>query len=331
MPTSGGGSGVPVTITTSGAAVTLRKIEQEVARRVGPFFLRWCYDPAPADVTLAHPTLTSVPVSGLRSTADIGGNEDMFLLRRGRLVDGTLLSGFPATDRVRMVRTYDPTTGVLTVDNAWATAPVDDEELEMHHLDPDQELRPSVLAGLRRCWLVDRAPVTVTSGFNAVDLSTLLPWLTNTDQVYRIEGNYGSAAYPVPFWSSATVGGSVTLTVVGGAPGSFMVTARRSAVSLVLPAGGSPGSAVARAGLPDEPWEDEDTFYVALDYAAAAGHIECWRRVRARLAPIAQVGFYPNQKEAADEFTRVARIYFDPPRPVQGFSHAFPAAAYEMP
>ena len=71
---------------------------------------------------------------------------------------------------------------------------------------------------------------------------------------------------------------------------------------------------VVRAGNVNEPWDDEDRFPVPMDYAASAGHIECWRTARPRMSLVAQTGMWADQKEAAAEFTRVATIHFDPPR-----------------
>ena len=58
-------------------------------------------------------------------------------------------------DRVRTVDRVDGPSGSLVVDFPYEDAPVAGEWVELHHLHPDQQLRTDVLAGLRRCYLLD--------------------------------------------------------------------------------------------------------------------------------------------------------------------------------
>jgi hypothetical protein len=308
---------------------SLREIEQEVARRVGPFQLRAVTNAQPGDQTSATSTVTTLAIVSLRSTIDLGGYEDMFVLRRGRLIDGTLLpyttpEGLPlpfvADDRIRMVRAYRPQEGVLEVDRPYLYPAYDDEEVELHHLDPEQELRPAVLAGLRRCYLVHRMPVQVTlPGPHApTDLTAQAPWLLTRDQVYSVSMSGGA---PLTGWRVESYGGGLMLSLHEWAYGSAYVTNRRPATAMVLPAevvngNGEPNGEewVVRAGNVNESWDDEDRFAVPMDYAAAAGHIESWRSARPRLSAVAQTGMWADQKEAAAEFTRVCTVHFDPPR-----------------
>ena len=103
---------------------SLREIEQEVARRVGPFQLRTVWNPQPGDQGDVTSTTTMISLPSLRSSMDLGGLTDMFVLRRGRLKDGTLLPYDPGDgvtvplpfvddDRIRMVRNYRPQEGLL--------------------------------------------------------------------------------------------------------------------------------------------------------------------------------------------------------------------------
>jgi hypothetical protein len=55
---------------------------------------------------------------------------------------------------------------------------------------------------------------------------------------------------------------------------------------------------------------------VPLEYAAAAGHIECWKIAKPLLQEVAQRGFTTTMKAAADEFSRMQRSNVTRPRPV---------------
>jgi hypothetical protein len=310
--------------------VSLREIEQEVARRVGPFALRYVKNPSPGDQTSTASTTTVIALPSIRSTLDLGGLEDMFVLRRGRLRDGTLLpadiNGVPVNyvedDRIRLVRAYRPQDGALEVDSPYLYPTHDSEEVELHHLDPEQELRPAVLSGLRRCYVVHRLGVdgALPGSFNPIDLTAQAPWLLTRDQVYGVSMSGGA---PATGWRVESYGGGLFLTLTEYSYGRSYVVNRRPTTSMVLPEaftnGDGNGDAlpedwVVRAGNVNEPWADEDRFPVPMDYAAAAGHIEAWRTARPRLSLVSQTGMWADQKEAAAEFTRVSTVYFDPPR-----------------
>lgn len=319
---------------------SLREIEQEVARRTGPFQLRTVQNPQPGEQGDIGSTTTTVSIPAVRSTMDLGGLTDMFVLRRGRLADGTrlpttiyieppdphppeappvpIIINYDPGDRIRLVRDYRPQEGVLEVDRPYLYGTTDDEEIELHHLDPEQELRPAVLAGLRRCFVVHRLPVSavVPGPWSPVDLTAIAPWLLTRDQVYAVSIGGGA---PAVGWRVEPYGGGLFLTMAEVAMGTSYVVNRRPAVAMVLPAfdgngSPSPDDWVIRAGNANEPWDDEDRFAVPMDYAAAAGHIEAWRTARPRLTLVAQTDMWANQKEAAAEFTRVSTVFFDPPR-----------------
>jgi hypothetical protein len=316
---------------------TLREIEQEIARRTGPFHLLDVQNPQPGEAGDVTSDATMVVVPGLRSSVDMGGYEDMFLLRRGRLTDGTLLPAdgdfpmpFVADDRIRMVRQYRPEVGVLEVDRPYLYPAYDDEEIELHHMHPRQELRPVALAGLRRCYVVDRVPLGryARNLFMTQDLTAIAPWITSRDQVYGISMAGGA---PMTRWRVEPYGGGLFVRMGEWSIGPAFVTNRRPAVAMVLPQGtltedpvtGEPINGwVVRAGNATEAWMDEDRFPVALDYAGAAGHIEAWRIARPRMSLVAQIGMWADQKEAAAEFTRVSTVYFDAPRYADGLPFA---------
>jgi hypothetical protein len=340
---------------TYGTAVsTLREIEQEVARRVGPFLLHYASHMQSGDPPIPVSTSTAIGVLGLRSSIDLGGLEDRYVLRRGRLRNGTRLpyqdevaaKPFSTDDRVRLIRNYSPGQGVIEVDRRYTYPCYDGEELEIHHLDPEQELRPAVLGGLRRCWVVHNLDVPTARGnpFGRFDLTDLAPWITTRDQVYDVTFEGGA---PMVNWRAVPTPGGISLRIGEWSPGTVLVVNRRAVATMVRPnpwpvsrtaediVSASPlasGQIVVagedttdseqgweyRAGSPNEGWSDEDEFPVTMDYAAAAGHIECWRTVRPRMTLAAETGMWADQKEAAAEFTRVATVYFDRPRHKDG-------------
>lgn len=351
---------MPVVLTPPGpdglfgtAVSTLREIEQEVARRVGPFLLHYGSNMTSGDPPTPVNTPTVIGSLGMRSSIDIGGLEDRYVLRRGRLADGTRLPyqdgvtsmPFSPDDRVRLIRNYSPGQGVLEVDRRYTYPVYNHEEFEIHHLDPAQELRPAVLRGLRRCWLVHVLEVSTAQGspHGVFDLTNLAPWLTTRDQVYDVTFNGGA---PMVNWRINTSAGVLRLRIGEWSPGSVYVVNRRPAATLVRPnpwpvsgttedivvfdpvvsgpivVGGEPADQDGweyRTGNPNEDWSDEDEFAVTMDYGAAAAHIECWRTVRPRMVLAAQTGMWADQKEAAAEFTRTATVYFDKPRHHEGF------------
>lgn len=367
--------GLPISADTVG----LREIEQEVARRVGPFFLRVARNPrAAAGEPPVPPDYSTLTVPAVRSVIDLGGMEDLYVLRRGRLSDGTRLPTaapdpdrpWSTRDRIRLVRGYHPQQGQIEVDWPYDYPAYDGEEIELHHLDPDQELRPAVLAGLRRCYVVHRLEVDglVAGAADTLDLTERAPWLRSRDQVYGVSLSGGA---PAVAWRVEPYGAGLFLTLREYSYGKSYVINRRPATAMVWAArptslpdgspilgtwdrvafyswdhlatnhtwdsvvfpygeGGIDPDASAgvvewsvRSGTVNEPWDDEDRFPIPLDYGAAAGHIECWRSARPRLAMLSQLDLWTKQAEAAAEFTRVSTQYFDPPRhePVLSVSH----------
>src|SRR5688500_736841 len=91
--------------------VTLAEIERHFAPRIGPF------EELEAAV---GSTESKVLVSSIRSSLDLGDYEDLYILRRGRLATGNLITGFNDDDRERLVASYESATGGLTPDRDWA-------------------------------------------------------------------------------------------------------------------------------------------------------------------------------------------------------------------
>lgn len=278
-------------------SVTLAQIEQEVARRCGPFRI----------AVATSGTQANVVSNELASAIDQGGYENLYLLRRGVDNTGAAIVGFAAGDRLRGVSTTDISTGTLTVDRAWTNAPVANEQFELHHLDPTNELRPAVLAGLKRCFYIDRLTVALTGAAAERDLTTLLPSLVERSQIYEVEWIYPNGLWTpraVMWFRTFTLGGHVWLgSYPDPYPNTLLVTIRLTNYSQV-------NGAYAAGG----PTLDADTMDVVLEYAAAAGHIEAWRLFPHRLKPVADLGLQMPQQAVATEFSRQAATHFRPPK-----------------
>lgn len=263
-------------------SITLQVLEQAVARRCGP------YRSAKADAQVPGTATTTVCyVPALRSNIDLDSVTNLWILRRSA-------SSF---DRQRQVETYDATTGGIYPDAPWQVPPTPGEALEFHHLDPDQELRPAVLAGLARCFSPDVVQVAPTSYFTIIDLTTQAFWIADPWQVARVQ--YGT----IEPWSDCpyevtNTGGSCVISNVTGFPQAVWVTAWRPSSSWVNGADSTTG-----------PVADTDVLDVDPGYAAAAGHIEAWHLFPSRMVSAAAGGYQATQAMAAQEFTRQAAIF----------------------
>jgi hypothetical protein len=279
--------------------ITLADLEQETARKVGPFYQLAMDRQVPTTATLQRAFFPA-----LRSTVEVDLVTNLWLLRRGLDETGAAVP-VPPDDRQRTVASYDPALGQVEVDRPWSTAPAPAEVCEFHHLDPEQELRPVVRAGLRRTFFEDRFTLGTSLVYEA-DLTAAAPWVTNLRQVVRVQ----SAPCLSGFWESAcdeipyTVfgqGGHVCIRLGGPCAGvpSVLVTLYRPHFTLVNGATTTEG-----------PTADADTLEVDVDYAAAASHIEAWHNFPAKLQAAAAGNLQATQAMAALEFTRQARIWF---------------------
>jgi hypothetical protein len=277
--------------------VSLQQIEQTVAPRCGPYR---------QETVTASPSNTTIQFDSLKSTIEFGGIEDMYVLRRGYMLDGTAVPGYVVSDRVRVAKTYTPTGGTVEVDRAYMTPPPANELVEFHHLEPTRELRASVLAGLKRCWFMDRVTVTLAGAAAERDLTASAFWITNPRQVYRAQyAPYNSLqqAREITWPHVFEKDGHIWLAAAPDPlPFGLLVSARRSHITWV-------NSADSLSG----PILDLDTLSVDLAYAAAAGNIEAWRICPARIQASGQQGLIPTMQQAAQEFTSQASVAFHPP------------------
>jgi len=275
--------------------ITLAQLEREVARRTGPFIQ------ANQDTGVpTSSTTTSAIMPRLKTNALLGGPENLWLLRRSVLWDGTP-TPMPVqdVDRERMVQTFDSGAGRVIVDRNWRDTMYPGELADFTHLHPSQELRVAVLAGLRRCFLDDTFLVQTTSGYGDIDLTSQVPWIVSPQQVTRAQYGWLKPVGEAPF-GAHLLDGHVMLTGTSGsyAPADIWVTATRPHTSLVNLAYSATG-----------PTADDDELMVDLDYAAAAGHIEAWHLFPGRMFAAAAGNLQATQEMAAREFTRQAMIW----------------------
>jgi hypothetical protein len=254
---------------------TLADVERATAARLGPFYaLR---------ATAGAPDTVVVPT--LRSTLPIGGYEDLYLLRR---------QAVQAEDRVAQVVAFDAPTGSLQVDRTYQdSVPATGEDVELHHLHPD-DLRRAVRLGLARTWLRDEVALTGAPATGPVDLTALAPWLRLPEQVLEVV--VAETLAPVADWDAVHRAGHVFL-VRRGSPSNtgLAVWARRAQADYVN------GEYVAGG-----PTADADELLGPLDYLAAAGHAMAWAVDRDRLEAASAEQRMPGQKETALEFTRLS-------------------------
>lgn len=290
--------------------ITLAQLEVEVGRRVGPYTETFSDRQVPST---AKSTFAFFPE--LRSTMDLDTVTNLWALRRG-LCWNPVTNAFdtyldiPIADRQRRISEYDPEQGQVFVDRPWGDIPTPGEWVEFHHLNPMYQLRPAVMAGLRRCFFADTLQALVTSGYGDIDLTYQYPWLASPDQVVRAQYGWTKPWGDAPFEATMMQGHVMLMGTSGSyAPSNLWVTALRPAWSWVNDAESLTG-----------PTNDWDTLNVDLDYAASAGHIEAWHLWPDRLQAAAVGGLQATQEMAAREFTRQSMIWGPSPSRRIGFS-----------
>jgi hypothetical protein len=288
-------------------SITLAQLEQETARRVGPYYRLFTDRQVPNTAQFTY-----VLYPELRSEIDLDSVTNLWLLRRGVDWQGNPVT-FDVVDRQRLVASYDPEQGRVFPDRPWGIFPVPGEVTEFHHLNPEQELRVSVMAGLRRCFLPDTVQAQPTAPFGGIDLTAQYPWLTDPWQVARVRYGWLSPYSDAPYDTYSSAGHLILSGTHGSAlPTAVWVDAWRPAWTWVNGAESTEG-----------PVADDDLLDVDLDYAASAAHIEAWHYFPARLQSAAAGGLQATMAQAAQEFSRLANL-FGPQRPSRtGFSSVF--------
>lgn len=268
---------------------TLAELEQATAARLGPF----------AQLEALSGSTRQVVVEALRSTVDLGGWVDLYLLRR---------AAGQAADRVARVKSYDPALGALEPDRSYVSPPVVGEPVEAHHLPPDL-LRRAVRAGLRRCWMRYRLPLVAedpsdpTAPFvpdtGPVDLTAYAPWLRLPQRVVAVVDPAVGPTATVPGALVYGHAGHVWLSLPKGLrnPGLEIVAARDHF------------GYVNGADAPAGPQLDDDLLELPVEYGAALGAAEAWRIAEDRLEAVAAESRQATRAEVAAEATRVAVVY----------------------
>lgn len=286
--------------------ISLAQLEQEVGRRTGPFF-----QAAQDASTPTTSTTVAAYMPTLKTSAVLGGPENLWLLRRGVLVSGAPTpQPVSAADRIRMVQTFDPGAGRVVVDRNWGQPMYPNELADFSHLHPQQELRQAVLAGLRRCFMSDTIPVVLTTAYGDIDLTYQAHWITNPNQVLRAQYGWQKPWAEVPFEATMQQG-HVMLRGTSGSysPSNVWVTALRPYWSWVNQADSDTG-----------PTDDDDVLDGDLDYAASAGHIEAWHLFPSHMFAAAAGNLQATQEMAAREFSRQSLIWGPPPNRSVQFS-----------
>jgi hypothetical protein len=281
------------------AGTTLMEIEQALSGRLGGVYRRF--------QAMTGSTITSVYSSRIKTSVNIAEYDDLYILRRGVLQNGTRVANFSADDRVRMVSDYNHVTGTLYPDRDYALAPANTEMIELHYFDPEFELRPSVLDGLKRCYFWDTVSIASVAPYGKINVSTLAPWITSPRQIMSAEAQAGSAnRFPstrIPWSRSYQVGSAVYLDTSNTLPGTTVLTVLRPVGSLV-------NGDMSLSG-PDDDW---DVLPVELEYAVRAAHVAAWTRHPERLTPVAAQGMGIPLSMAAQAFTTrsLAMVNFVP-------------------
>lgn len=264
---------------------TLKEIEQNVARRIGPW----------DEHVVASGTTAAFIVNKLKRSVDLGGVEDMYILRRGFTTAGIRITGYNADDRVRSVAEYNYATGELQPDRTYNTAPAVNEKIELMSMDPEH-VAYAVQRGLERAMFFDTLNLTLSGMASERDISSLASWITLPAQIHMIEAGFSSALlYP-------------------GKTGWLRLLARQGKVRARMALDPYPNQAVVHAWRPSNslvngstsligPQDDTDYIHIPLALAAAAGHIEAWRYFPEEMANRAATGLRPSQEQAASVFT----------------------------
>ena len=271
--------------------VTLADIEAMTMRRCGPY--------KKVRATLGS-TVSRLSAAALTTSIPQGGYEEQFILRRGITMDGTWVPIFTQDDRVRQVAIYEFEDGRLFADREWTNAPdsTSGEAVEIQALDPEHEIRPCVLEGLKRCFFWDTVSVGLVSSevsYNA-NLTASVPWITDPSQIREVSFAYANQLVPpsvVPWWKAYRSGKDVWVRSQGAFIGSLVIDVLRPASSLVN----------GETSL-NGPNDDLDVLYIDKSYAAWASIIELWKEHADRLMPLTHEGLGTALKTAAAEFTK---------------------------
>lgn len=265
---------------------TLAQIEQLAARYIGP------YSRLPAGDTS---TVENVYIPRLKSRVQLDRVANQYILRRGVDWDNALITDFDQGDRVRFVENYVATTGIVTPDQDWANAPVENEAIEFMYLDPDQELRQCAQDGLRRCYFWDQLTVTLTDLNREINLTALFPWLTDPSLVAHVGASVTGSRIPTKtmhWWQPFYRNGAVYLN-------SSWVGAGDIRLDVLRPHSTYVNGEYSVSG----PNSDSDILAVDVEYAALSAWVQAWVQYTDRLTAVAAQGNRLTSEMVASAFT----------------------------
>ena len=268
---------------------TLAELERALARRIGPF---WHFPSTNASTT------TQIQANRLKTTIDRGDPEELMILRRGEFYGGTgWVNPFDPEDAIRAVSKYTATAGLLEMDRGYTYAPASGESIELHYLDPVEQLRYAALEGLRHCYFWDTAVLgtVARNGSNDIDVTAYLPWLTRPGQIGGVESSYISQQFPasrVQWFEPYQKGGHVWLKTAWSGAASLRLIVLRPHFTLVNGETNYTG-----------PNDDTDILHVDREYFLRAGHYYAWINYPELLTPLATEKIRPDQTQVADAFT----------------------------
>lgn len=263
----------------------LMDLEQAVARRIGPY----------KRVKVASAVTSSVVMPKLQSSIDTGEYEEQYILRRGLMWDGSWVSNFDTDDRQRQIATFTATAGLAEVDRVWTEEPVENEALELHYLNPEEELRYAVLEGLRNCYFWDTVDISSTGRLTDFDVTTSVPWITRPGQIGGVEHMYTnqvSTPSRMLWYKPYMVGNRVHLSTGQLVSGSIRITALRPVFTYV-------NGEMNMAG----PNDDQDILYCDREYAILSAHRSAWMNYPDLLQPIAVQNMRPSREDVAAAYT----------------------------
>lgn len=165
-------------------AVTVLTILLEVLRRGG-----WCEEITASSGT----TTTVVDAVKLKDTGEsIYAYEDLWAFV-------TEDAGATILYEVRRVESYSPTSGTLSVGNAFSAAPTAGDKIQLCAVNPEL-VKDCVITALRKCTYAREDSITWTTGINRVDLSAQLNWISMPEQILRIRYRTVNPSVPNQFY-----------------------------------------------------------------------------------------------------------------------------------
>lgn len=244
-------------------------------------------------------------------------------LDQGDLYAGKWLLRPQATngdDLVRIVaeRGYDPASGTIRPDSAWAVAPATGEPYEIHGtIEPWEQMNDLINEGLKRCHVVVDVLVPLAPGQTSVALRDYCPWLQDARWVRQVgwwpqgEASIGTVdPYVYPFRGTVTPDGTgYTLRWDHMWLGGSVLSVKCIKRAYDHCRGSSLGVFGEQSGL----WGEDDEGPVEPVWVSAGALCEFFERYGDVVAAGSREEVELNQKKSAARFDRMSREYFNLP------------------